>query len=104
MIAQIDIARKRFNKAATATMRAYDDAASLIGTLDYDPSSSLLQAMTEINRAADAAIDARMKAETAEDDGATVNVTGDYIRVGSITDSANIAIGKDIQQESKHEQ
>lgn len=101
MIAQIDAARRRHNDAISAAMAALNELAALTVFPDAsDFESHYLNAIDGANIAADAEINryahgddpgARAEAQT------VINVGGDYIDV-DISDSENVAVGKNIGQ------
>lgn len=102
MIAQIDGLRRKYVAAVTAAIEAHESLKSIDESFRHLDHAPTVQAITEMDAAANAAINVRARAVHEEDERrSNINVTGDYIRVGDITDSENIAVGKDIDQESK---
>jgi hypothetical protein len=102
MIAYIDRTRKKYVVGITAAIEALNSLKAVDESFRHLDHAPTVQAIAEMNQAANAAIDARARASHEEGKaGSTINVTGDYIRVGDITDSENIAIGKDIEQGGK---
>ena len=104
MISQIDRYRHQYAIGITGAMNAHEALCAIdptFRTLEHTPS---WKAIVSMNIAADEAIDALARAQNeAKDAGATINVGGDMIQVGDITDSENVAIGKDIKQKKRGE-
>ena len=100
MIAQIDAVRQRHNDGASEAMRALATLAQMTNFAGYDElMTAYMDGIAAVDSAADAAINARAQAEhEAKKAGATITVQGDMIQVGDVTNSENIAIGKDIGQ------
>ena len=96
MIDDIDRLRIIYVEAISKAVTAYAALCTIdTGFQDVFEHAPTVQAIDEMNMKADQVIHAYAKAQSAVDDlGATF-----HISVGPITDSKNIAIGKDIEQE-----
>jgi len=101
LIDDIDRLRIIYVEAISQAVAAYAALCTIdTGFQDVFEHVPTVQAIDEMNMKADQVINAYAKAQSAVDDlGATFNIGGDMIQIGDITDSKNIAIGKDIEQE-----
>ena len=101
MIGQIDQLRLAYIRAVGEAIVAHGKLTRLDNSFKAIKCKPSPQAIEEMNTVADAAINALAEAQAIARNASTyINVGGDMVQVGDITDSDSIAIGKDIDQDT----
>lgn len=99
MIAEIDRLRSMYVDSISRAMSVAHALRQLdagFNALEHVPSAD---ALDEMQRIAERVLDERSRAEhDMRQAGRTIHVGGDFIQVGDIVESSNIAVGKNITQ------